>query len=117
MRDPIVTSSVMSKPNMQKPIEKIVAEERALAILRLMSGDLGGVTNDRVLARCLEFYGLPTTQSELRTQLDSLECAGVIKLEKIEGLLIARICRQGVEVAKGMSSADGIAECGPECPY
>ncbi|WP_448558457.1 VpaChn25_0724 family phage protein [Tistrella mobilis] len=103
--------------NAQTSIQKVKSEHGSLAILRLMMGELGSITNDELLSHCLCFYALGCGRDELREQLRSLERMGMLKIEQAGALLVVEIAERGREVAEGRTTTEGILRAWPDCPY
>ncbi len=63
-------------------IAQIKTEHRSLAILRLLCGQPGYRSNDRIVQDWLNVFALSGSQAEIRECLDSLERLGLIKVEQ-----------------------------------
>lgn len=103
--------------NAPDPIRKIVQEERALAILRLLRAQPGMVSNDHILARWCRAYGLACGHEELRAELGRLDREGLLTTERNDSLLVVALSKRGSEVAEGLVMVDGVGRPEPDCPY
>ena len=107
----------MSNPNLPDPIRKIVQEERALAIVRILHAAPAMVANDSLLQKCVQAYGLTCGQDELRAELGRLERDGLMSSERKDNLLVVQLTKRGAEVAQGLIVVEGVARPDPGCSY
>lgn len=99
-------------------IAAIIGRHRALAVLRiLLSEDCNGSSNDGVLGDALDALGLGCARSTLRACLDRLERSGLVTLTPLDGLVVARLTRDGAEVAEGRLRVEGVQPFVAGGPY
>ncbi|MER8910961.1 hypothetical protein NKH99_25420 [Mesorhizobium sp. M0854] len=103
--------------NTIEPMHAIRREHQALAILRVLRRDQGRQANDRVLADYLQTIALGGSHEQVRDALQRLSELGLVVVESIEELAIARLTERGEAVAVGNDSCEGILHAYPECPY
>ena len=103
--------------NIPNALNTVIVEQRRLAILRLLNGILNGVTNEEVLSNLLSVLAFKCGRENLREHLSELERLGVVKLDKVEKLVLIELTRKGAEVAEGITLVDGISRPAPEFPY
>lgn len=103
--------------NQTKTLEVITAEHRALAILRTLSRQPSGTSNEEILGSWLGELGMPSSRIVLRDCLDHLAMRGLIVTSQVQGVKVAEITHQGEEVAGGLIVMEGISRPGADCPY
>lgn len=103
--------------NSQPKLDRIVAEHRALATLRLLYRAPGNRSNERIIAAWLEELGLTGLREQLHDMLDGFESGGFIRCERPGDLLVAVLTQTGEEVARGIRSAEGVLRPQPEEIY
>lgn len=103
--------------NRENPVREAMRAHRAMAILRLLDGELGGFANNELLATILGVLGLRTSCGELRELLSFLEREGAVELTDRETLTVIRLRRHGQELAQGLVAGEGIERPAADCPY
>ena len=98
-------------------MEKILVDERRLALLRGLWKTCGYVVNEHVCAIYLQHVGLRSGKDAIRAALDHLERCGAVKTTWHQTLMIVELTRRGSEAAEGLIEIDGVPRPGPECPY
>ncbi|MCW2283987.1 hypothetical protein M2323_001600 [Rhodoblastus acidophilus] len=98
-------------------LQSLKAEHRALAILRMLNREPSYRSNERIIGAWLEHLALGGLADEIRQQLDDLARFGVIRLEKVEGLLLATLTEMGSDVANGRRVIDGVLRPFPDEHY
>jgi len=89
-------------------------ETRRLEILRVLSVDPGYRTSDALLQRALEVYGLSASRDQIRTDLAWLAEQGLVSVEALGGLHLAKLAGRGEDVAKGLARVPGVARPRPD---
>ena len=93
--------------------ERFKIEHQRLAILRVLAEDADYATNESVLGSALEALGHGIGSDRLRTELHWLSEQGLIGVEEVAGLQVARLTRRGEDVARGIARAPGVARPRP----
>lgn len=91
----------------------LVTEAARLTILQVLEQDVDYSHNQNILQTILESLGHSLSSDRIRTELRWLEEQGLISVESVSGLLIAKLNQRGLDVAKGRSRVDGIARPQP----
>lgn len=84
-----------------------------LVVLRLLSEDAGYATNDSILREALCGFGHTVSRDRVKTELRWLEEQGLVTLQEIATVLIARLTSRGHDVAEGRARVDGVKRPGP----
>jgi len=88
-----------------------LAEDRRLALLRLLEGLESRAANSSVLHRGLERLGHYELRAAVEADLAWLQEGGLVRLEEVDlaaGVVIATITERGVLVAAGRAVAQGV---------
>ena len=89
--------------------ETIVDENQRMIILSLLKADAGFAMNEDVLQSALEIAGgYKVSADKLRTELGWLKEQGLIKLETLQQLWVAKITQRGLDVAGNRTSVPGV---------
>lgn len=95
--------------NSQDAIAEAVQAHKAMAILRLLDGDvLRGSANDHLMVVALDLLGLRTSRAEMRQLIELLEKEGAIRSSWAEKLLVFQLAHHGRELVEGRVFAEGI---------
>lgn len=94
-----------------------LGEHRALAVLRMLARFPGYTGNTLVIGSCLEYVGLPTSQTVIRSTLAFLEGQGLLTLKMAEDLIVVELSAAGLDAAKGLTYVAGVLRPPPQCPY
>lgn len=91
------------------PFQQHLAEDRRLCILRMLE-EGGGAANDSVLYHGLEQLGHRNhTRDMVREDIRFLKDNGLVVDEWLgNNIVVAKITRRGVDVAKGRTQVDGV---------
>jgi hypothetical protein len=92
--------------------KRITEEAARITILRELSDS--GNTNDSILQKTLELYGITMSGDAVVTQLSWLQEQGLISLSGPEGCYVASITRRGMDVAKGFATVPGVSKPRPK---
>lgn len=95
------------------PFPDFVRERRRLAVLELLAEAPGYSHNDAVLRSALAACGLPVSADALRGDLAWLAEQGLVGVEEIGGVRVARLRERGEDVAAGRAECPGVARPRP----
>jgi DNA-binding GntR family transcriptional regulator len=84
-----------------------------LVILRSIADD-GYSLNESLLQSVLGMYGHTATRDQVRTQMRWLEEQGLVAIEDVSGILVARLTGRGADVASGAACVDGVKRPRPK---
>lgn len=91
-----------------------VAEDRRLAVLRLLADQQGYSCNDSVLHDALERLGHQCPRAIVRDDMSWLEERQLLKFEIIAGRIwVATLTERGADVAAGRSYVEGVKRPSP----
>ena len=88
--------------------EKLV-QFRRLQILRFLSEAPGYETSQDVLYQALE----DVSAADVRDDLLFMEARSLVQARDLAGIRMAKVTQRGVDVARGVELADGVARPGP----
>lgn len=103
--------------NQLAPMERIVAGERLLAILRCLWKLPGQSANEQVVSIYLRQVALYGGGSATRDALDHLERLAALTTRMHATLMVAELTRRGSEAAEGTIELEGVPKPGLDCPY
>ena len=106
-----------SLANRDDVIDQMLDQHRGLAILRLLHRSAEYRTNEFILIDWLAALALACSQSSLRELISRLVRQGLLRTDRLDGLLIAILTEAGADVALGRTTCDDILRPTPECPY
>jgi DNA-binding GntR family transcriptional regulator len=86
----------------------IVMADIRLVILRTLAEDLGYSMNESILQEVLSAFGHNVSRDRVRTELRWLEEQGLVTVNDVVGVLVARLTARGADVASGTARIDGI---------
>lgn len=92
----------------------IIIEDQRLLILKSLLDSHHYSQNEEVLLVLLEQYGHFPSHELLRLNLCFLEEKGLLVLSMLDELLVAKLTRQGVDVAQGRTIVEGVKRPRPE---
>lgn len=93
---------------------KLVAEDIRLCLLRVLEQDEGYAHNDGILQSALGMVGHDVSRDRVRTELHWLKEQGLVTVEDVGNLVVAKLTARGADVAKGRSLVPGVKRPGPE---
>lgn len=99
---------------MAKSFSQIVAEDRRLAILRILEGSAEYRANLYLLQRMLAGQGHSTSLDTINTDLSWLAEQGLLELETVGGVGIPQLVARGLDVACGRATVPGVARPMPD---
>ena len=85
-----------------------LTEDRRLVILRVLLESAGYTANEYLLQSMVERLGHVVSADRVRTDLDWLKEQGLIAVDDVAGVLIARLLERGQDVALGRVVVRGI---------
>lgn len=91
-----------------------VASDLRLRILQLLAQDIDYAVNEYILARALESVGHAVSRDHLRVQLDWLAEQGLITVENVSGVTVAKLTVRGKDIAEGRARVSGVHRPDPE---
>lgn len=87
----------------------LLAEDRRLAILRILEGDARYATNDSVMQTALDRIGHSVSREMVRSDFAWLAELGLVEIEQVAATVhVARLTGRGVDVAAGRASVPGV---------
>lgn len=93
--------------------EEIVASDQRLVLLQVLEENVDYAHNETVLQRALEAMGHSISSDRLRTELAWLSEQGLITVENLAGLQVAKLTNRGEDVALGHARVPGSARPRP----
>jgi hypothetical protein len=94
--------------------EKIIQQDRRLVVLRMLAQDADYSHNEYILREALRVYGHRLSADLLRSELHWLAEQGLLSVEDVSGVLIAKLTRRGKDVADGAVVVPGVKRPEPE---
>ena len=92
---------------------KFATEHLRLAVLQILAADADYAHNELVLSSALEQLGHGVSRDNLRTELAWLAEQGLVSIEDVSGIRVARLLSRGQDVAKGVARVPGVARPRP----
>ena len=92
---------------------KFATEHLRLAVLQVLAADADYAHNELVLSSALEQLGHGVSRDQLRTELAWLAEQGLVSIEDVSGIRVARLLSRGQDVAKGVARVPGVARPRP----
>lgn len=90
-----------------------LSEHRRISMLILLARLPGYGANDSVLCDAVNRAGVPSTRDQIRGDLAWLAEQGLIEIEPLADLKIARLTERGRDVAEGRAVVDGVKRPSP----
>ena len=91
-----------------KTYADIQTEDRRLVILRVLQESTSYKANEFIVSTMLDNYGHSISNDRLRTDLSWLTEQGMIEVDTVRGVQIARLSARGQDVAEGRTEVPGI---------
>lgn len=92
---------------------EIVGADRRLVILRLLEHAPGYEGNQTVIAIALQDFGHAASRDQVRTDFAWLSEQGLVTIEEIATIQIAKLTQRGLETALGIVTTPGVARPSP----
>lgn len=99
---------------MTKTYAQVAAEDRRLAILRVLEGSAEYRANLYLIQRMLNSFGHAAPFDVVKSDIAWLAEQGLLVAEEIGGLPIPQINARGLDVANGRSIVPGVARPMPD---
>lgn len=93
---------------------ELVSADIRLQVLRALAQDPDYAHNEDVLRGVLRVAGHSLGHDRMRTELAWLKEQGLIGVEDVAGLWVAKLTRRGSDVACGCAQVPGVKRSGPE---
>ena len=91
----------------------LATKDIRLVILRSILDD-GLSLNESMLQDVLAAYGHEVSRDRVRTEMRWLEEQGLVSIDDVAGILVARITGRGMDVACGRSVVEGVKRPRPK---
>ncbi|MDH5785340.1 MAG: winged helix-turn-helix domain-containing protein [Chromatiales bacterium] len=91
----------------------IVNEDQRLSILQALEQDPDYSQNEHTLGRMLQAVGHGISGDKLHNHLAWLREQGLIELQQVSGMYVAKLTRRGEDVALGRARVPGVARPRP----
>ncbi len=98
---------------MSKPYAEYVAEDRRLAILRLLEESAGYEANESMIAAVLRDLGHVVSRDQVRTDFAWLKEQGLVTLSELATVQVAALTQRGLETASGIVTTPGVKRPAP----
>lgn len=92
----------------------VLREHWRLTILRALAEMPSQGSNESTLTAFVCLFHPGTTRDQVRTEMQWLGEQGLLRVETIEDLMIARITKRGCDIASGAGMQPGVARPSPE---
>lgn len=92
---------------------QLVAADMRLVILTALAEDADYANNEHVLRAMLGSVGHAVSADRLRTELHWLHEQGLLSIDDVAGMHVAKLNQRGVDVARGFAVVPGVRRPGP----
>ncbi len=96
-----------------KSFAEHLAEDRRLVILRLLEQSPGYEANESMIGAVLPDIGHVVSRDQVRTDFAWLKEQGLLMLEELAMVMIAKLTQRGVEAALGIITVPGVKRPAP----
>ncbi len=86
----------------------LVIADLRLVILRLLADDQDYQANSSILQMAVESFGHGVSRDQLHTELAWLQEQGLISVDEIASVKVARLSGRGLDVAEGRANVPGV---------
>lgn len=86
----------------------LVEADRRLVILRCLNEDPGYSLNESVLESMLDALGHNVSRDRIRTDLGWLREQGLVEINEVVNVQVAKVTCRGIDVATGKATVPGI---------
>lgn len=93
---------------------ELIASDIRLVILRALAQDAGYSHNELILAEILGMFGHKVSRDRVRTELAWLAEQGLVSVEDVAGLKVARLTDRGLDVSCGAADCPGVKHPRPQ---
>ncbi|EPA9110270.1 VpaChn25_0724 family phage protein [Serratia plymuthica] len=87
-------------------------EDQRLVMLRFLAEMPSYSSNSSVIYQALTRYGHAPSRDQVKTELRWLEDQGLLRVDDIETVLVARLTERGADVAAGRAIVPGVKRPG-----
>jgi len=87
---------------------QLLSEDRRLLILRILDRAPGSEANHYILREALDTMGHNVSRDAVRGELSWLAEQGLVTVEELEGMAVARLTGRGHDVAQGRAVVPGV---------
>jgi hypothetical protein len=84
------------------------ASDCRLIVLKALAGEADNRLNETMLAHVLQTFGHSKSRDYIRTQLRKLEELGAVELTEAGTVLVAGLCRPGLDHVERRAFLDGV---------
>jgi DNA-binding GntR family transcriptional regulator len=99
---------------MAMKFSELMDADQRLVILRMLAEDGDYSHNEFVLQDALALMGHHISRDKLRTHLAWLEEQGLVRIEDVSGVKVAKLTARGADTAAGRAVVPGVKRPGPE---
>ena len=116
MRVPLIDLHI-SRTNEVSYLEQQKSDHRALALLRFLDREPGYTSNEHIISCLFDKIGLMCSRQQIRDLIERIEKIGLIRTSRTGDLVVVSLVASGDEVAKGVTTVEGVLRPGVDCPY
>lgn len=95
-------------------MQKIKEEDQRLVILMTLAEDSDYSENEYVLSSALDYWRHQISRDKLRNHLTWLKEQGLIEVDEVKGVMMAKLTKRGKDVFEGRSVVPGVKRPEPE---
>lgn len=99
---------------MSSSFAEYLAEDRRLVILRALEACAGYESNESLISTVIRQFGHVASRDQVRTDFVWLKEQGLVTIEEIEHLMIAKLTQRGFETAQGIVTSPGVKRPSPK---
>jgi repressor of nif and glnA expression len=96
-----------------KSFHEFVREDQRLVILRVLSDALDYRCNSSVIRALMEKFGHAISRDQVRSELAWLAEQGLVVVEDVGPVVVARLTERGGDVAAGRATVPGVNRPAP----
>lgn len=86
----------------------LVNQDMRLVMLRCLGEDSGYAMNESILQSAVEMFGHCVSRDKIRTELRWLEEQGLVHIDVVADVLVAKLTGRGVDCGGGRCRIDGV---------
>lgn len=91
---------------------EFIREDQRLVMLRILAELPGYKTNSSMLVTLLGKFGHSPSRDQVKTELRWLEEQGLVSIEDVSDVLVAKLLERGADVAAGRAIVPGVKKPG-----
>ena len=92
----------------------ITRADMRLVMLRCMAEDPGYALNESTLQLAVEMFGHRVSRDQVRSEMRWLQEQGLLAVEAVSGILVAKLTGRGMDCAEGRCIVDGVKKPRPK---